>query len=52
MRLNMVYQAVYEAYHRLWCCIRGLSWLLVLYMRLIMVYGAVYEAYHGIWCCI
>ena len=47
MRINMVYGAVQEAYHGLLSCMRGLPWLMVLYMRFTMVYGAVYEAYHG-----
>ena len=52
MRLTLVYGAVKGAYHGLWSCIRGLSWLMVLYMRLTFVYGAVNEAYHDLWSCI
>ena len=52
MRLNIVYEAVYETYHALWCCICGLPWFMELYMRLTFVYGAVNEAYHGLWSCI
>ena len=47
----MVYGAVFEAYHGLWSCIRGLPWFMVLYMMLTMVYGAVYEAYLCLWSC-
>ena len=41
LRLTMVYGALYEAYHGLWSYIRGLPWLMVLYMRLIMVNEAI-----------
>ena len=40
MRLIMVNDVVYEAYHGPWSC-----------MRLTMVNGAVYEAYLCLWSC-